>query len=235
MTTMQTKGGTAVMNRRREGPDALDDFPTPPWGTRALCEFLITLGIDPALYMVKEPCANRGYMVRPLAEYFGGVEASDVYDYGVGYPVEDFLFPGSHSTNADFIITNPPFNLAAQMAIKSVRNAKLGAAMFLRGNWVEGGGRYQTLFKSHAPTWQLVFSERIILSKGIVRDPDKKYWCEESQKWKKPSSATAYSWFIWDTSNQPFLNSVTKTVWIPPGTRKALEMPHDYDIPEGAI
>ena len=31
----------AVMNQRREARDSLDDFPTPPWATRALCEHVI--------------------------------------------------------------------------------------------------------------------------------------------------------------------------------------------------
>jgi hypothetical protein len=31
-----TKGFTAVMAQRREPPDSLDYFPTPPWATRAL-------------------------------------------------------------------------------------------------------------------------------------------------------------------------------------------------------
>jgi hypothetical protein len=31
---------SAVMQQRSEPHDSLDDFPTPPWATRALCEFL---------------------------------------------------------------------------------------------------------------------------------------------------------------------------------------------------
>jgi hypothetical protein len=33
-------------------------------------------------------------MVAPLREYFGSVEASDVHDYGAGFEVRDYLFPG---------------------------------------------------------------------------------------------------------------------------------------------
>lgn len=72
---------TAVMQRRAEPHDSLDDFPTPPWATRALCEFLRRSGEDTANMVAREPAANRGYMVRPLKEYFGRVEASDVHDY----------------------------------------------------------------------------------------------------------------------------------------------------------
>lgn len=30
----------AVMQQRREAKDSLEDFPTPPWATRALCEWI---------------------------------------------------------------------------------------------------------------------------------------------------------------------------------------------------
>jgi hypothetical protein len=39
------------MQRRHEAHDSLDDFPTPPWATRALCERLVDL-YDPGLVKV---------------------------------------------------------------------------------------------------------------------------------------------------------------------------------------
>ena len=30
---------SSVMQQRSEPQDSLDDFPTPPWATRALCEY----------------------------------------------------------------------------------------------------------------------------------------------------------------------------------------------------
>lgn len=218
MTT--TKGGTAVMNRRREGPDALDDFPTPPWGTRALCEFLYGRGHLIGKQDVWEPCANRGYMVRPLLEYFDRVCATDVYDYGVGFPVQDFLFPGIHS-DFSWIITNPPFRLATEIALTAIDRASQGVALLLRSNWLEGGDRYRQIFQHKAPTFHLQFSERLPMVKGR---------CDQTA-----STATSYSWFIWDTRGGLFRNNATTTLWIPPGSRKALERPGDYDIPKGAI
>ncbi len=55
---------SAVMQQRREPHNSLDDFPTPPWGTRALLE---RLDGDLRAMSCREPCANRGFMVRPLA------------------------------------------------------------------------------------------------------------------------------------------------------------------------
>lgn len=208
------------MNRRREGPDALDDFPTPPWGTRALCEFLVRESLLNEGQCAWEPCANRGYMVRPLKEYFNRVRATDAYDYGVGYPVQDFLFPGD-PFDADWIITNPPFRLATEIALSAIKRSNKGVALLLRSNWIEGGDRYRRIFQHHAPTYQLQFSERLPMVKGRCS--------------KTAASATAYSWFIWDMRGrnfQPFRNSATTTLWVPPGSRKALELPGDYDPPE---
>lgn len=70
------RGSTSVMARRQEARDSLDDFPTPPWGTRALCRFLDAQGYLIAGQDAWEPAANRGYMVRPLAESFGRVDDS---------------------------------------------------------------------------------------------------------------------------------------------------------------
>jgi hypothetical protein len=88
----------AVMAQRSEAADSPDDFPTPPWATRALCEHLL-----PKHKLAKqtclEPACGRGHMVRPLREYFGAVDAADAYHYGFA-PVRDFLtYPyerGSH-------------------------------------------------------------------------------------------------------------------------------------------
>ena len=59
---MQNKS-SAVMQRRSEPHDSLDDFPTPPWATRALLGRLELSG-----RVCREPTANRGHMVRVLAE-----------------------------------------------------------------------------------------------------------------------------------------------------------------------
>jgi hypothetical protein len=69
----------AVMQRRHEAAASLDDFPTPPWATRALCEWLKPQLLDGDA--CREPACGRGDMVRPLAEYFARVDAADVHDY----------------------------------------------------------------------------------------------------------------------------------------------------------
>lgn len=221
---------TAVMQRRVEAHDSLDDFPTPPWATRALIEHVIQYAYhhQPGTPLVvrmtaQEPCANRGYMARPLREYFGKVIAADVHDYGVGYPVSDYLMNGIE--DAEWTISNPPFRLAEQFIRHSFRNPKWrGTAMLVRSAFLEGGARYRDLFKNDPPAIVAQFVERVIMTKGIVRDPSKVYWDEASQKWRRPSTATAYCWLVWhDLARE----DETKFVWIPPCRRK-LERAGDY-------
>jgi hypothetical protein len=133
---------SAVMQQRAEPHDSLDDFPTPPWATRALMEHVIL----PALGLLGraavknmrswEPCANRGFMVAPLREYFRDVVATDIFDYGQGYPVCDFLWPalpegagGETPGQIDWIITNPPFRLGDQIIHRARDIARFGVAV----------------------------------------------------------------------------------------------------------
>lgn len=215
---------SAVMQQRHEARDSLDDFATPPWATRALCE---RLDIAPGM-IVREPCANRGYMARPLAEFFDDVLASDVHDYGVGYGVDDYLF-GDYPGAVDWTIANPPFRLAQQFVERAFATSTHGLAMFLRTSFVEGQTRYAELFSKLPPSLILHFSERVVLSRGAPRDPDEKYWDQGAKgrqgAWKKPSTATSYSWFLWE-ADRPDL---TVTDWIGP-CRKRLTKTGDYDL-----
>lgn len=68
----------AVMAQRIEAPDSLDDFPTPPWATRALMEHIIHADEETARYSVLEPACGRGHMAQTLREYFNDVRSSDI-------------------------------------------------------------------------------------------------------------------------------------------------------------
>lgn len=217
---------SAVMQQRSEPDDSLDDFPTPPWATRALIEKVIQPAFARPLsgLSVSEPACNRGYMARPLAEYFRHVHASDVFDYGWAgqHAVVDYLFPGNIEP-AQFTITNPPFRLAEEFILKSFDGPNwLGTAVIVRNAFLEGAERYRNLFLPRPPTIYAQFVERVIMTKGIVRDPSKQYWDEAAKKWRRPSTATSYCWLIWlrDLDRQAL-------VWIPP-CRRQLERAGDY-------
>ena len=149
---MTQNTSSAVMQQRREAHDSLDDFPTPPWATRALSEWLSPVGHD-----AREPAANRGHMVRPLREYFDQVEAADVHDYGAGFPVQDYLF-GPLPDATDWTITNPPFRLAEQFIERALAASRRGVAMLVRSAFLEGVGRHTRLFSRTPPSHVLQFT-----------------------------------------------------------------------------
>lgn len=158
---------------------------------------------------VREPCANRGYMARPLSEYFGHVMASDVHDYGYGYLVQDYLFgPESHFDRTDWTFMNPPFRLAAEFIERALRLSRIGVAVIVRTAFLEGIDRFETLFSVNPPWVVAIHTERVPMVKGRY-DP-------------KVASATSYSWLIWrnDTSER------LPTDWIAP-CRRRLEKAED--------
>ena len=56
------------MAQRVEPADSLDDFPTPPWATRALLTHIINNENLSDLSCL-EPACNRGFMSEPLKEF----------------------------------------------------------------------------------------------------------------------------------------------------------------------
>lgn len=199
---------SAVMQQRSEPHDSLDDFPTPPWATRALCEWLfVSRYPDLCLRTCREPAANRGHMVRPLTEYFGIVEASDVHDYGAGFRVEDYLF-GLPQPMTDWTITNPPFKLAEQFIERACRTSRIGVAMIVRSAFLESVGRFLRIFSINPPSHVLQFTERVVMHKGRLAP--------------EGSTATAYCWLVWIRGEVE-----TRFDWIAP-CRKRLERAADY-------
>ena len=206
---MTQNRSTAVMQRRVEPHDSLDDFPTPPWATRALLHRIFGHGMTSHL-SAREPAANRGHMVRPLREWFGTVEAADIFDYGAGFPQADYLF-GPDPEAVDWTITNPPFRLAEQFIERMHRTSREGCAVIVRSAFLEGVGRFERLFQILPPSLILQFSERVVMHKGKL-SPD-------------GSTATAYCWIVWDKP----CGAVESTTfdWIGP-CRRMLERPEDY-------
>lgn len=205
------KGSRAVMNRRLDPVESLDFFPTPPWATRALLRHVI----PDATGTCWEPACGEGHMAEVLRERFD-VFASDVHDYGRGYPVGHFAgrmdvpqAPAECPVRPDWIITNPPFTLAVPFAERAIAEARRGVALLVRSVWAEGGERYERLFLRHPPSVIAQFAERVPMVKG---------------RWDPAAAtATSYAWFVWDRAVLP--GTIFK--WIPPGCRQRLEQPGD--------
>lgn len=209
---MAQNTSTAVMQRRVEPHDSLDYFPTPPWATRALCEMLLP-SLELKRRTVWEPACGEGHMARPLSEYFELVYSSDVHPYGHG-AVQDFLFPLGDHKQFDWIITNPPFRLAAEFAHTAIDRAREGVALIVRTAFLEGIERYSSLFSKRPPSYVLQFTERVTMLKGRVDQGG--------------GTATAYCWIVWagqPLNPYPALRTIID--WIPP-IRKRLERAEDY-------
>lgn len=204
------KGSRAVMNRRLDPADSLDFFPTPPWATRALFRHVV-LDLHGSCW---EPAAGAGHMAEVLREVCDPVFASDIHDYGRGYAVGSFAGPEDPPAVCpfvpDWIVTNPPFNGAAEFALRGIATARRGVALLVRSNWAEGVERYNTLFRPAPPSIVAQFVERVPMVKGRW-DP-------------KASTATSYAWFVWDR-----VRAGTRFMWIPPGCRQRLERAGDRE------
>ncbi|HVK81972.1 MAG TPA: hypothetical protein VM915_15330 [Verrucomicrobiae bacterium] len=212
--SLKPHGAGAVMASRTEAPDSLDFFPTPPWATRALVECVLApLGFDLGGSTVWEPAAGAGHMSNVLAEYARAVIASDVHDYGIGAEIGSFVGRGPDvitSQPADWIITNPPFNLAEEFFERARVEAR-GVALLVRTTWLESKERFEKIFAQHPPNVVALFSERVPMVKG---------------RWNpKASTATSYAWVIWRAGS---MAPGTRLVWIPPGQKQRLTLGSDY-------
>lgn len=249
---MSQNKSSAVMNQRAAAPDGLDDFPTPPWVTRALIDVVFRkLG----LYVggnslrgarVWEPAAGRGLMSETLREYECDVFTSDVHRYedapraidrcgsfvGEG---PDVLKPpnfrhSSRGAGIDFVITNPPFRLALEFALRALREADV-VALLCRSNWAETEERYVGLFSKHPPLAIAQFAERAAILDGggyLVDDGNGgkvRKLAERGGYQPAASTATAYSWFVWMNG----ASTETRFIFIPPGQKKRLSKPSDIE------
>ncbi|WP_082512909.1 SAM-dependent methyltransferase [Methylobacterium sp. Leaf125] len=200
----------AVSAQRIEPNDSADDFPTPPWATRALLEHVLDNKAGLKEMSCLEPACGAGHMAKVLNEYFGEVKASDAYWYGYS-DIRDYLTYPYETNSCDWVITNPPFRLAEEFIIRSMRVARKGVAMLARTVFLESRGRYENIFRDMPVTKFAQFTERVPMVKGRLD--------------RKASTATGYAWFVWekDGSYEPRL------MWVPP-CRKALERPSDYPV-----
>ncbi len=198
----------AVMAQRKEPNDSPDDFPTPPWATRALLQHIISDHNFSKLSCL-EPACGAGHMAKVLKEEFRDVSYSDAFHYGYG-PVRDYLTFPYETNTVDWVITNPPFRLAEEFVLRSLKVAKKGVAILARTVFLESVGRYDRIFTHTPPTIFAQFAERVPMVRGRLD--------------KKASTATGYAWLVWEKQKQ---SNGPRLKWVPP-CRKKLEREEDY-------
>lgn len=215
MTAAKPAGSTAVMNRRAAtAPDELNYFPTPPWAVRGFIELVLHQIFRPSsLLTVKahECCAGEGHMAETMRPYFKEVIATDVFDYGVGYPTQDILDREVRlSAGVELVMSNPPFNTALEIVLRLLDDKVPAIAMLCRSNWGdESEERYENLFLKKPYAIRAPYIERVPMVKGRYDH--------------EARSATSYSWFIWLRDYKPKRPEV---LFIPPH-RARLETPDD--------
>lgn len=202
------RGGSSVMTGRRWRKNKIDDFPTPPWATRAAIEEALFkhLGVR-RLGVVADPCCGREIMSDVIREYAQSVIASDAYDYGRDTPVRDYRL-ARKVPHVDWTFTNPPFAYALEMTLRALRTSRRGVVIFERVQWLEGVDRYEQLFAKHPPTLVAVYVERVPMVQGRW-DPD-------------ISTATCYMLAIWMRGRKGEWMPPRPLFWIPPGQKKRL-------------
>jgi hypothetical protein len=224
----------------------LELFPTPPWATRALFEFVL-----PMIYgergpirieSCREPAAGLGHMAETIKEYCAHVLMSDVADYPLedgsrmsehGLVVEDFV-DASDETSAEgceWYITNPPFKETEEFLRRALKLASRGVALLQKQTFQTGGERYREVYVESPPDLVAQFAERVPMCLGGY-DP-------------RASSDMDYAWFIWLTPgerrlfcnwlNQRRVNAPTgwlDVLLIPPGQREAYFRERDLELAE---
>jgi hypothetical protein len=198
----------AVMAQRIEPQDSPDDFPTPPWATRALIEHVLDNRSGLRRLSCLEPACGAGHMARVLQEYFGKVKSADAYEYGYGN-LRNFLAEPYETNSTDWVITNPPFRLAEEFVVQAMRVARHGVAILARSVFLESVGRYDGIFRRMPPTKFAQFVERVPMVKGRLD--------------RKATTATGYAWLVWEKRTQ----GLPRLMWVPPW-RKQLEKNSDY-------
>lgn len=205
------RNNAAVFAQRVELIGSADDFPTPPWATRALMHHVIGGVLQRGCETALEPCCGRGHMSKVLDEFFLDVKSADAFYYGYG-AVEEFISTPYEPASFDWVITNPPFNQAEAFILKALDIATEGVAVIVRTVFTETVGRYNRLFTPNPPAIVAQFAERVPMVKGRIDIT--------------ATTATGYCWIVWKKGH----TGPTQMVWIPP-CRKQLEYQGDYDIP----
>lgn len=211
---MKPRGLSATMAHVNPARDAVNLFPTAPWGGRVGGELIRKL--DPRARTAWECACGPGMMAHGLQDYFDAVYLSDFVQYG-RHRIFDFVRDPDDQVPfvADWIVTNPPFDHCEDFVRLAYRRARRGVAMLVRLAFLEGQERHALLYGECRYHAVAPFSERLPLVMGCW-DPDQ-------------ASAAAYAWFFW---LKPGVGSRVRpphpyVIDIAPGAKARLTRPSD--------
>lgn len=162
------------------GARGLDAYFTPVEAVQSL----LLLEGDRLPRRIWEPAAGDGAIVKPLLASGRFVVASDIFDYGAGYDVCDYL-TAVLLGHVDGIITNPPYKKAEAFAAKAISEVPY-LALLVRTNWLIEGLKRGKWLDLHEPSRVWMSAQRLPMM--------------HRYNWpgKRSTSNTPYSWAIWE-------------------------------------
>jgi len=160
-------------------------YATDPLSVRALLDAVPDIG-----GVIWDPACGTGNISKELEQHPGvaDVISTDLVDRGYGVGNVDFLsIPGSRRTT-DWVVTNPPYKDAKAFVERSLAVSKVGVAMFLRIQFLEGQSR-RSWHMSAPLSDVLVFSSRqAVFRNGEQVNP------ATGRKW---ANTFCFAWFVW--------------------------------------
>lgn len=147
--TLDLFGGVSIADTGDRS--ALDFYPTPAFMTRSLLHF------HPAIRRatVIEPCSGDGAIVRVLEAAGCTVWTNDLDRRHAADEAMDATEAAYWTLCAppvDWVITNPPFNVALPILQHAVRHARVGAAFLLRKTFLEPTEERGPWLMAHPPS-----------------------------------------------------------------------------------
>ena len=171
---MKKSSALAYVGHNAKGDREANDFyPTPESATLALLEKQTFEGD------IWECACGDGAISKVLLNKGYKVYSSDLIDRGYGSSNVDFL---QSNLKADNIVTNPPFNLSLEFALKALQCVRKKAVFFHKLVFLESKKRQQQLFKLNK-------LEKVFIIPGRL-----------AFKGYKTGGLMCFAWFVFDVN-----------------------------------
>jgi hypothetical protein len=173
----------------------LDLYETPPEATLALIEH------EQLPYRIWEPACGPGAIARVLVEAGHMVMATDITDYGTEDQTGEVDFLTTTRCPANAIVTNPPYNRAAQFVRHALRLKPDKVVMLLRWAFMESERRTGILENAGLA--------RVYLFRKRLPMMHRHGW-----KGRRATSSIAFAWYVWQLGYRR-LPVVHRISWVP--------------------
>lgn len=151
--------------------------------------------------VIHEPCCGQGHISRVLKDYFKeqNIFSYDLIDRGYPYHHEyqkpvtfDFLASKIIGTQADLIITNPPFSLVNDFIKVGLGKTNRYLVYLCKIQLLETVGRKELLENSPLKYVYVHSKRQATWKNGEPLDPNGKSW----------ATTMCLAWFVWDKQYQ---------------------------------